>query len=281
MTGIDLMAYKGLLVDAFGVLYNQDGGFEESAACVRAFLSAGKPVVVVTNNTSLAPSTIAERLHAMGMPIAPECIVSSGRGLAWDPTCRQAMAGRSVFLLGADEAGVYVTDAGGRCVAALAESDAVVLACVAQDASVYDAIIEHKNQRPQCPIFCINPDRYIPVGRQRVPVVGYFAERIEQSAGPVQWMGKPLPVFSAVVRTYCADVLGVSIDEDWVFVDDNPDNVRQMTQDLGIQGLVSVATGLAQSWPTQLPQSDAWRYINRLSTRADLWYDNASKTEKG
>ncbi len=281
MTGVDLMAYEGLLVDAFGVLYDQDGVFEESAACVRAFLSAGKPVVVVTNNTSLAPNTIAERLHAMGMPIAPEFIVSSGRGLAWDPTCQRAMAGRSVFLLGADEAGVYVTDASGRCVPTLADADAVVLACIAQDDSVYDAIIEHKNQHPQCPIFCINPDRYIPVGNQRVPVVGYFAERIEQSTGSVHWMGKPLPAFSEVVRTYCAAVLGVSVDKNWVFVDDNPDNVRQMTQDLGVQGLVSVATGLAQSWPTPLPQSDAWRYINCLSTPADLWYDNASKTKKG
>lgn len=278
---VDLTAYDGLLVDAFGVLYNQAGGFEESAACVQAFLAAGKPVVVVTNNTSVSPETISSRLNAMGMPIAPSHILSSGRGLAWDPEYQQAIDGRSVFLIGADDAAVYVADAGARCVNSLADADAVVLACTAQEVTAYDAIIEYKNQRPNSPVFCINPDRYIPVGDQRVPVIGYFAERIEQSAGPVHWMGKPLPVFSAVVRTYCQAALALSIGENWVFVDDNPNNVRQITQDLGVQGLVSVETGLAQSWPSPLPESDAWRYIKRLSIRADLWYDNASRAKKG
>lgn len=279
MATVDLRTYDGVLVDAFGVLYNQSGGFSESTACIQALISAGKPVVVVTNNTSVSPETISARLHAMQMPIEPSYIISSGRGLAWDSDCRSAIEGRAVFFLGPEDASGYVTDAGGRCVCRLTEADVIVLACTASSEKEYQLIIKYKKQEPHVPIFCINPDRYIQVQNQRVPVIGYFSERIEHQSGPVHWMGKPMPAFSSVVDTYCQTALGLSLGPNWVFVDDNPDNVSQLTQDLGICGLVPIETGLAQSWPTPLPQSNSWNYIQRLSIQANIWYDGSSKTK--
>lgn len=276
MPGINFCAYDGLLVDAFGVLYNHLGAFPESVACVQAMLDAGKPVVVVTNNTSVSPDTISMRLHAMGMPIDPKCIISSGRGLAWDPDARRLVDGKSVFLVGSDDAFCYVHDAGGERVLDVAQAQAVVLACTSDQADGYAGVIQHKRMRPDVPIICINPDRYVQANAQRVPVIGHFSEQIERQVGPIHWMGKPLPVFSTVVQAYCQTVLGLSLGANWAFVDDNPDNVHQMTQDLGVHGFVPVKTGLAQSWPTALPQSNAWRYIQRLSIDPDVWYNDPS-----
>ena len=252
----DLVDYKLVLLDAFGVLYNANGILPGVAKRIQELRAKNIAISVITNNTSLNPISISRHLASLDIPISHDAILSSGHGLAKDLAFRSLIQNKAVFVLGSGDSQWYITHAGGHCVGTLAESEAIVLAMSTPHRRIYDDILHYHRAHPDVPIICINPDKRVQTGSKQDPVIGQFATALEgRLSKPIQWMGKPYPAFSAVVAAHCHTCYPNINRSDWVFVDDNPDNVVQISQDLGIDGRIPY-TGLASTWPQPIPVSD-------------------------
>ena len=102
----------------------------------------------------------------------------------------------------------------------------------------------HRKMRP---VICVNPDHYIHTGHELYPVMGYYAAQLAKKLGiEIIWMGKPDTRFSPVVEKILS-YAGITLNEDVWFFDDNPKNMAQLTQDLGISGATVMDTGLCSN----------------------------------
>jgi len=107
--------YDAVLVDAYGVL-NDAGGARPGAAAFVAELTRRRiPWMVLTNDASRLPATIAARLTGFGVPVDPAQVVSAGVLLAPYFAAR-GLAGRRTICLGTAESAELVRAAGGRVV---------------------------------------------------------------------------------------------------------------------------------------------------------------------
>lgn len=246
-------------IDASGVIYD-DHGTIPGAAAAMAWLQDRGDVFVVTNNTFQCPDTISARLEVVhGISVAPPYILSSGRGLSEDVAFSSVISGALCYVVGSADSDWYVHAAGGEVVSALADADVVVLLASSHGSMAqYDAVIAENKRRPSLTLVCANPDVYVqPRDQEKIPVIGYYARYIDESVGGgMLWMGKPEPCFSAVVDQYVSRQLGRELGADFVFVDDNIDNVRQLCGDLGGIGCVPQTTGLAQSRDWNVSESE-------------------------
>ena len=252
-------SFKGLLIDAYGVLYDGKGMLPGAIETLSHLQSQQIPIILVTNNSMMCPADISHMVYQLsGLTIPESHILSSGRGLAIDPICQSAIRHQPVFVVGSQSSHWYISDANGHIVTDLSAASTVVLTASQPDyASLYEDVIAEKNNRPTLRIICSNPDRYVQTGANRFPVIGYYADYIESQTGqPLIWMGKPYSNFSQVVDYYVRTVYPNFNPSNWVFVDDNIDNVTTLVTDLGISGRIPIRTGLAQSedWKTiELP----------------------------
>ena len=73
-----LERYDGLLFDAFGVLVQGDGPLPHASALIEHLRAIDRPFAVVTNDATRSIETCRARFARMGMPIAPERIITSG-----------------------------------------------------------------------------------------------------------------------------------------------------------------------------------------------------------
>jgi ribonucleotide monophosphatase NagD (HAD superfamily) len=121
----DLLArYDGFLVDAYGVLNDSTGALPGAASLVAALR---KPWLLLTNDASRLPATIAARLTRFGVPVAAEQVCSSGTLIApWFAANR--LHGRPTTVLGTEESRVLVAAAGGAVVEPGAPTEIVVVA---------------------------------------------------------------------------------------------------------------------------------------------------------
>lgn len=103
--------YDGFLFDAYGVLVDQAGvcpGAVDALALVRA---AGRPLAVVTNDTSRLPATASARFAGLGLAIAADEIVTPGLVLATH-VAERGLAGATALVLGNPDACAHATAAG-------------------------------------------------------------------------------------------------------------------------------------------------------------------------
>ncbi len=235
------------LLDASGVIYNDGIPFPGVVDTLR-YLQSKSPVYIATNNTSASPEEIAKSLSHMGIHVPVSHILSSGLTLAADPELCPCVAGKSVFLYGLPSAGVYVLAAQGRLVSTPEAAEVFVLTH-ATPGSVSDPMFcrmaDHQRRHPEIPMICLNPDRYVVSGDSLYPVAGHVAAQFPH----VRWAGKPHDNYAQHVIASTLMRAGIALDTDVTFVDDNPDNVREMCRCLGISGVVVTETGLARHDP--------------------------------
>jgi HAD superfamily hydrolase (TIGR01450 family) len=131
-----LDGYDGFLVDAYGVLNDSGGALPGAVALAAELARRGKPWVVLTNDASRLPETIAARLTRFGVPVEPGQVVSAGSLLAPHFAAR-GLAGRRTICLGTDDSRALVRAAGGALVAA-SDRVAPVEVIVAADDAGYD-----------------------------------------------------------------------------------------------------------------------------------------------
>lgn len=235
-----------ILADASGVLYTDDDQLSGVGHTIQQ-LSAKVPVWVATNNTSHSIPEIVNHLISRGIHIPASQIISSGLGLSVSPQLRPLISGKSVYTYGCSTSSWYVNIAGGHSVDHPDDAAVIVLASsTGASTKTAMAMIHQSLTTNPRPVICVNPDHYVQTGSGLYPVIGYYAAQLAQSLSiELLWMGKPFPSFSEVVRHFLTEA-GIALGPDIWFFDDNPQNVAQMTQDLGISGATVMDTGLCK-----------------------------------
>ena len=239
--------YTTLLVDAYGVIYGGHGVFPGVAHTLSA-ASEWADIWVVTNNADIAEEAISNRLSTMGVMIAADRIISSGRGLACDKIIGNLLRKKRVFVVGPASSAIYVSRAQGKLVSTFERADVVVMtsSSVNRFHHLFSVLCDQLHHYPK-PVICCNPDRWLPVGHPPDPIIGWYVAQLEQYGVPVYWIGKPFANFYRVVVQALQQQTNQPIDHRICFFDDNPENVIQFCQHYPLDGCIVKDTGLARS----------------------------------
>jgi HAD superfamily hydrolase (TIGR01450 family) len=125
--------YDTFLIDAYGVLNNAGGALPGAADFVRELEARAKRWVVLTNDASRLPATIAARLTGFGVPVRPEQVISAGVLLA-PCFAERNLRGRRTICLGTEESQQLVREAGGHVIEPGDRSAPVEVIVAADDA---------------------------------------------------------------------------------------------------------------------------------------------------
>ena len=87
-------------LDAYGVIYNNHGPFDEIYGVFDYCKDKQIPIVMMTNNATQNIRIIEDKMAAFGLPIPANHIISSGCGLIELPMLRRHLDGQSAFVYG-------------------------------------------------------------------------------------------------------------------------------------------------------------------------------------
>jgi len=121
--------HHALLLDAYGVLVDEDGALAGAAEAVASLERDGVPWLVVTNDASRSEETNAARLRGLGLDVPAARILSSG-ALVSPWLHAQGLERARCVVLGSDDAVAFVTRGGAEVLPPNTDAaiDAVVLA---------------------------------------------------------------------------------------------------------------------------------------------------------
>ena len=235
------------LFDAAGVIYTDNGILPKMPDVIRQCQKTSS-VFLVTNNSYMYPTFIAEKLNKKDIHFQLDHIISSG-AINYDTQLSNLLRDQIVYVLGEKTSFPYFIDAGCKSITKqLDDASVIILAAFLKNYSetILSEIIDHANAYPEKPIICCNPDRYV-VGKDGpYPVVGLYAEKIEKAINrPLIWFGKPHLNFSQVVQLRLSQH-NIKLDKGVVFCDDNIENVVNMQQHLKITGCWVKGSGIGQ-----------------------------------
>ena len=247
------------LVDASGVLYNEAGPIPTAADTIKRFQDLG-PTILVTNNSYMNPVLIQEHLASQGIRLDIQDIFSSGYGLSMDNTLAEQIKDRDVYVFGHPHSYPYVESAKPKRLCDHPDQAEVIILTssnshVENEADVQNIVAAKQNQ-PDLPIICSNPDLFIAGGGgSLIKVIGSYGIEIEDKLGnPISWFGKPYENFSLTLGAWLEDIHGIKPGQHCAFFDDNINNIRAMQHHLGITGCLITDTGLfPQHNPKHLP----------------------------
>lgn len=232
-------------LDAYGVIYNDSGIFEHAKEVIQYCDAHNIPLYVITNNATQSLSDISNHFHSKGLDIAPEQVISSGLGCLHIKKIKQILVGKKAFVYGYESSKYYAEIAGADITNNVNHSEVIVMAASTGKSNddVYQACFAHLKNNPQVPVICINPDHYVMNSNGYYPVMGFYAHQMQyQLNRKWEWVGKPFSVFSEIVSKILRD--NGHDPTNLLFCDDNPKNVKQLTQDLKCRGCVITKTGV-------------------------------------
>ena len=238
-------------LDAYGVIYNDDGVIDTIYSVFDYCHRHGIDIYMMTNNANQSISDIAIKMDRFGLPIPRSHIISSACACYELPDIHAMLANHSVYVYGRQSSHAYIESAGGRIVAHPDNADVVVLSASlnTNNHRTYRMVHEALQARPQCPVLCLNPDFFVMNRHGLKRVMGFYAHQMARQLGRQDWIwaGKPYPMFSEVVRRILSR--HGHDPSHLVFCDDNPNNVRQMVNDLDCTGVIISQTGIANHTP--------------------------------
>jgi len=178
--------YTTVLCDLWGCVHDGYRLLPGAEARLRRWHDEGRRTLFVTNAPRSAATTRAQ-LDRLGLePMLYDGIVSAGEvGIA-------ALKGRPVGFCGTVEDRADLLTAG----LALVDQDFAELACagLAYHETVADYEAELASWRAaDVLLHCLNPDRVVIHGGQRVVCAGALADAYEALGGRTVWHGKPYP----------------------------------------------------------------------------------------
>lgn len=254
---MNIKDFTCFLVDATGVLYNDEGPIQGIKQTIQTLQKQGH-VIVVTNNSSYYLTYIAKRLQDYEIPIPQSHIISSGQGLQKDPEIHPLVSQKKCFIYGGPNSYPYIEDAGGYPTEKIENAECIVLTSSLKknNQTTYTLVKNHLLKHPELPVICCNPDTHV-VGKHNIliPVIGYYAKKLEaECKRHFIWIGKPYPNFANLVKNHIQTTFGYSLGEHTLFFDDNPENCLAFETQLGIKSCLIKLTGLAQlaPWSTLL-----------------------------
>ena len=110
-----LQRYRGVLVDAYGVLVSTAGALPGAARFIDRLRHNNHPFLIVTNDSSRLPETASQRYAGFGVQLSPDEILTSGSLLA-DYFSTHNLVGSPCIVLGTPDSHAYVRMAGGNIV---------------------------------------------------------------------------------------------------------------------------------------------------------------------
>lgn len=236
-----------LLVDATGVLYSDVGpipGIQDVITeCQKTM-----PVFVVTNNSNNYVDDISRRLIKQGILIEEDHIISSGFGLSLNKEIYQVIEGKKVFVFGKEKSFPYVKKAAPSVIVSDPDqADVIVFTSSLKvgNESLKERVIQAVKSNPNIIMVCSNPDRFVRgISGEKIYVCGQTAEDVMMATRQhIMWVGKPLQNFSFVVQKFLKEK-GIAVNQNTLFIDDNPHNVIRLQDDLGVTGCCATGTGI-------------------------------------
>lgn len=184
-----LRRVRHFLLDLDGTIYLGKNAIPGAAEFVRFLREEGRSYLFYTNNSSKSAREYADKLAAMGIPAAPENVLSSGEAtvrylIAETPHRRVFVVGTPSFETELREAGIELTGT---------EPDAVVIG--------FDNTLTYAKLERAClllrdgaPYYATNPDKVCPTEYGYIPDCGSIAALLREATGRLpQVIGKPNP----------------------------------------------------------------------------------------
>ncbi len=210
--------HDGALLDLDGVLYTGSRAVPGAARAVAQARGAGVRVAFVTNNASRTPEQVAGPLTRLGVPAAPDDVVTSAQAAAGE-VLRRVGAGATVLVVGGEGLRAACTERGLRPVRSAADSPVAVVQGFGPDLGWSDLAEGTYAVRAGLPWVASNLDVTVPTTAGIAPGNGALVEVIAMATGrrPVP-VGKPEPALhaEAVTRTGTREpvVVGDRLDTD-------------------------------------------------------------------
>ncbi|RKK03922.1 TIGR01459 family HAD-type hydrolase [Pseudoroseomonas wenyumeiae] len=240
-------SHDGYVLDIWGVIHDGQQPYPGVPEALAEMRARGKRIVLLSN----APRrswTVEKQLAGMGLDKGLwDGIVTSGE-VSWtllrDRTHPWfAKLGRRAFHLGPERDLSVVEDLDISLVSTPAEAEWLLNTgpdplTGARSADPYQPLLEDC-ARHKLPMLCVNPDRAVMVGGERLICAGAFADRYLELGGDVMEIGKPDPmVYETVLAT-----LGVPASR-VVAIGDTPHTDLLGAKNAGIDAVWAM-TGLA------------------------------------
>jgi HAD superfamily hydrolase (TIGR01459 family) len=240
-------SHDGYVLDIWGVIHDGQQPYPGVPEALAEMRARGKRIVLLSNAPRRA-WTVEKQLVGMGLDKGLwDGIVTSGE-VSWtllrDRTHPWfAKLGRRAFHLGPERDLSVVEDLGISLVSTPAEAEWLLNTgpdplTGARSADPYQPLLEDC-ARHKLPMLCVNPDRAVMVGGERLICAGAFADRYLELGGDVMEIGKPdAMVYETVLAT-----LGVPASR-VVAIGDTPHTDLLGARNAGIDAVWAM-TGLA------------------------------------
>ena len=212
-------AYDLVIFDLDGVIYLIDKPIPGAAGAVERLRSEGTPVAYATNNASRRAPDVAALLTGMGVPAAPDEVLTSA-GAAAAVLAEKLPAGAPVLVVGAEALRAEVRDAGLTPVERLDDNPAAVVQGYGPDVGWRILAEAALSVRAGAIWVATNTDRTLPSPRGPLPGNGSLVAvlRTALDRDPDLVVGKPEPaLFTTAASLHSASkplVVGDRLDTD-------------------------------------------------------------------
>lgn len=244
--------YSVFLLDAYGVIMRGSAALPGAPELIAELDRRGKRYYVLTNDASALPSTRAERLQGLGLPVGPDRIITSGALLRGHFEANN-LGGSRCVVLGPEDSSRYVELAGGRVVPPTDDFDTIVIG----DQSGFpfletlDALMSalfHKVDRHQdVHLILPNPDLIYPRGEQGYGVASGSVALVLEAALALRYPERPDLRFVRLGKPHpaiFAEALRRSGTMDMVMMGDQLETDIRGANDFGIDSVL-VDTGVS------------------------------------
>lgn len=201
-------AYDTALLDLDGVVYVGQHAVPVAPAALASARAAGMRLAFVTNNAARTPSTVASHLTRLGVPAAPEDVVTSAQAAA-RVASELVAPGAAVLVVGGQGLEVAVRERRLRPVDSAGELPAAVVQGFAPEVNWRLLAEGAFAVQRGLPWIAANLDRTIPLPEGQAPGNGALVEVIRIATGrdPTAVAGKPeLPLHQESIRRSGAQV---------------------------------------------------------------------------
>jgi HAD-superfamily subfamily IIA hydrolase, TIGR01457 len=255
-----LAPMKGLLLDLDGTLYHGTQRIDGADLLIRQLREWGLPYRFVTNNSTVSPEAVAERLQKMGVAAEPGDVCTSAQAAAQyiankKPAASVLVIGESGLLEAVEAAGLQLTD----------EQPEFVLQGLDRQLS-YDRLTKAVRSIHQGAEFVLtNPDLLLPGEGGLFPGAGSIGAMLTAAGGKEPTLvGKP----SKILMDYSLRQIGLSAGETWVIGDNLATDIA--AGHAAGCGTILVLTGLTTN-------DNYEYYAERAGCRPDVICDDLHK----
>ncbi|WP_432922542.1 HAD-IIA family hydrolase [Microbispora sp. CA-135349] len=253
-TGVLVNAYDTLLLDLDGVVYLGRRAVPGAAEALVKARDLGVRLAFVTNNASRTPGAIAQHLGHLGIPAAPEDVVTSAQAAA-RLVAEHVPPGSAVLVVGGMGLRMALREHGLRPVTTALDAPAAVVQGIADNLS-YGLLSEGALAVRQGAWFvAANGDTTMPTGRGEQPGNGSMSRVIATATGvePVV-AGKPEPPLhrESMIRTHAERPLIVGDRLDTDIEGATRAGVDSLLVLTGVAGPLDVLTAAPHHRPTHI-----------------------------